>query len=326
MQYRKPVTMLAAAALATTTAILGSSSLWAHPHEGVVEPHAHAPAAEPTETAKPAGCCPTGSRFGPQVTEKRPAFLGVAVAESPAPETGLDQPRRTPVLTVTSVHPGSPAEQAGLLTGDTLIRIDDQQLLHPMQLVRLIQNRDAGSQAKLHILRDGESLTLDASFIERPAELAAANPAARQQAFPQFRLEPGQGQPGQPMPQEFEQMFEDMQQRMQQLREEMQQGRLDGLGGERFKDFGFDFDLAPGLQIPGNFQSNITINDGIHTLNITTGPDGRHLKATDAQGNILFDGPIDTDEQLDQVPADIREKIPTSKPQPRPKKFEPKAA
>jgi len=68
---------------------------------------------------------------------------------------------------------------------------------------------------------------------------------------------------------------------------------------------------------PGGGQGGIEVQssasavyaDGTHTLTVTTKDGKKHLKATDKAGKVLFDGPIDTDDQRAKVPQDIRTKL-----------------
>jgi hypothetical protein len=56
-------------------------------------------------------------------------------------------------------------------------------------------------------------------------------------------------------------------------------------------------------------DANVIIQDGGQTLKISVKNDERHLVATDDNGQVLFDGPIETDEQRKAVPAEIAEKL-----------------
>lgn len=249
-----------------------------------------------------------------------PAFLGVAVAESMAPAGVVDHipVAGSVVLTVTSVHPDSPAERAGLRVGDSLLKIDDQLLLHPVQLHRLVSGMSADHQAELTIFRDGKTETLMATLSSRPAELAMAVPGRLPAAGLEF--------PG--WPEGFEPMLRIEQwpggaglEDMLQMQELMQQ-RFDRLfQAPEFAEPGVE--LPEGwrdrfkMELDGNgFQSQTVQDDGEHRLTVTTDAQGRHLKAVDEDGTVLFDGPINTADQLEAVPEEVREKLPAVDPQP----------
>ncbi len=55
--------------------------------------------------------------------------------------------------------------------------------------------------------------------------------------------------------------------------------------------------------------AEVSINDGEHDLKMSTRNGKRHLIAKDKDGKVLFEGPIDTDEQLKAVPEPIRKKV-----------------
>ena len=60
-------------------------------------------------------------------------------------------------VTVSSVVPGSPADQAGLKVGDTITSIDGKKVMKGAELVSDIASRKPGSKATLGFLRNGKS-------------------------------------------------------------------------------------------------------------------------------------------------------------------------
>jgi hypothetical protein len=51
------------------------------------------------------------------------------------------------------------------------------------------------------------------------------------------------------------------------------------------------------------------MDDG-HCVTLTTDEEGRkHLTARDADGKVLFKGPVDTEEQRESLPQEIRQKL-----------------
>src|SRR5207237_610742 len=53
----------------------------------------------------------------------------------------------------------------------------------------------------------------------------------------------------------------------------------------------------------------VNSSDGEHNFSLSEVDGHRTLTAKDKSGKTIFDGPIDTDEQLQKVPADIRAKV-----------------
>ena len=68
---------------------------------------------------------------------------------------------------VTSVREDSPAAEAGLRAGDVILRVDDERVEDPRDLVREIGRSDAG-EIELRILRDRRERTIRAPLPERP--------------------------------------------------------------------------------------------------------------------------------------------------------------
>lgn len=73
------------------------------------------------------------------------------------------------------------------------------------------------------------------------------------------------------------------------------------------------FDDVDDLPLPGRMdraaQAQIVVSDNEHMLKITVRNGQRTLLATDKDGSVLYEGPIDTPEQLDALPDGIREKV-----------------
>jgi putative serine protease PepD len=82
-------------------------------------------------------------------------LLGVSV------ESATDGGRGVRVVRVIS---GSPADEAGLETGDIITRVDDTEIGDASELVRTIASHDPGDTVTVTYERDGESNTTDATL------------------------------------------------------------------------------------------------------------------------------------------------------------------
>ena len=100
------------------------------------------------------------------------------------------------------------------------------------------------------------------------------------------------------MKQKIQEMQKQIQTLMQQQMKEFQQnGFAPGAAGQRMN-----------LNVNGAVASAV-FSDGQHTLTIKTEDGKKHLNAKDRDGNVLFDGPINTDEERAKVPDELRGKL-----------------
>lgn len=95
-------------------------------------------------------------------------WLGVQI-QSMTPDIadamGLDQHGGA---LVSEVLPGSPAEKAGLLSGDVIVSVNGGPVEDPHDLARIIAQQPAGSDVKLSLWRSGETLSIDATTGKMP--------------------------------------------------------------------------------------------------------------------------------------------------------------
>ena len=73
-------------------------------------------------------------------------------------------------LQVDQVAPGSPAETAGIKLYDVLLKFDDQLLINPEQLKTLVRMRNPGERVSLSLLRQSKPLTLSVELMEAPED------------------------------------------------------------------------------------------------------------------------------------------------------------
>jgi S1-C subfamily serine protease len=89
------------------------------------------------------------------------AYLGIRVAPSIfGPETLKSLPHHVSGARVVSVDPGSPAEVAGIESGDLVIAVDDDAVGDSQALIGLIRSRESGDTVTLTVERDGDELEL----------------------------------------------------------------------------------------------------------------------------------------------------------------------
>jgi serine protease Do len=69
---------------------------------------------------------------------------------------------------IQDVTPGSPAERAGLHPYDIIVEVEGRQVINNEEVIRDISARQPGSVARLEIVRDGRSQTVQVRLVERP--------------------------------------------------------------------------------------------------------------------------------------------------------------
>lgn len=95
-------------------------------------------------------------------------FLGVGIqVVSKDLATSLNLPSASGAL-VTNVHQGSPADQAGIKRGDTIVSYEGQTIEDPRGLQRAVTRTAVGSDVKMMVIRDGKTLTLSTTLGEQP--------------------------------------------------------------------------------------------------------------------------------------------------------------
>jgi serine protease Do len=99
--------------------------------------------------------------------------LGVTiqgVTQELADSFGLKKPQGA---LVAAVEPKSPADRAGIKTGDIILSVDGKDIENSIELPRVIGESRPGTQVKLKIWRQGETKELSAALSEAPAEKLA---------------------------------------------------------------------------------------------------------------------------------------------------------
>ncbi|HWC64888.1 MAG TPA: Do family serine endopeptidase [Thermoanaerobaculia bacterium] len=73
---------------------------------------------------------------------------------------------------VESVEPDSPAEKAGVLHGDVIVKVDDVEVKDTQDLISYVSAKAPGSKVRLTVLRDGKTRALTVDLGERHGETA----------------------------------------------------------------------------------------------------------------------------------------------------------
>ncbi len=218
-------------------------------------------------------------------------------------------------LTIEEILPESPAEKAGLTVNDILTQVGEQIVWTPEQLTAMMESHEPGDRVDLHILRAEEPMVLNVVLEPRPAEFATA----RNQAAPwDDGRRAGDAQRNLPGAEGIDEVLgllrgladqPDVQRQMEEARRQMENLQL-----QLHKQFDLEGMLEPGEG--GNLRrevfrfdnANIQIKDTDGSIQIRRKYDVTILRAEDPEGNLLFEGPFDTDDDKDAVPPEIRER------------------
>jgi S1-C subfamily serine protease len=97
-------------------------------------------------------------------------YIGVSYRDiTAALANAYNLPSKTGAI-VLRVTPGSPADQAGLREGDIILKINDDQLDEDHSLVQTLLKYKVGDQVTLTVLRDGKTITVTLTLVQRPTQ------------------------------------------------------------------------------------------------------------------------------------------------------------
>ncbi len=254
-------------------------------------------------------------------------FLGVETSDVPSVVSEQLGLAKGFGLVVDYVVPDGPAAAAGVQTNDILKTFNDQILMEPDQLAKLVRSSADGASVTLTVLRKGAETKLTVKLGKREV--------------PQRRFE-RHGRHGE----DFGALGEEMKGMGERLREQlgdMQFGVIgDAVGNAReevehvkvearrmreearqvaseqrrmaaenrraaheLRVVSKDDGMVKTTRIDLG-KAQIVYNDAHGEMKIETVDNKRVLTAKDPQGRLLFSGPISTKEELDKVPAEVR--------------------
>jgi putative serine protease PepD len=99
---------------------------------------------------------------------RQPAFLGVRSEDAAAARAAGRQVGVEAGAYITGVEPGTPAERAGLRSGDVVVRVDDRLVESAAQLGNVIRQRRPGDTVTVVVHRDGGEMSVRATLSEGP--------------------------------------------------------------------------------------------------------------------------------------------------------------
>jgi len=249
-------------------------------------------------------------------------FLGVETSEVPSVVSEQLGLAKGFGLVVDYIVPDGPAAAAGVQQNDILKMLNDQILTEPDQLSKLVRSYSEGTTITLTVLRKGQEqkITVKLTKKEVPQRHEFGPGRHRHEDFP-F------GDFG---------MNGDFKEQMENLKEQLgaQKGMIHDTvvkareGAMRARDQAREQARRAVEEARRAGRWNITTNEdgGLKTTKIDIGKaqivfsddkgemkletvDGKELlTAKDPQGKLLFSGPVETKEDLDKIPAGVRQR------------------
>src|SRR5579859_7021468 len=266
----------------------------------------------------------TTTEDGPAVN-RNTAWLGISTREASEDLTSQLDLEAGVGLVVTYVGPDSPAAKAGLKKHDVLVQFDDQALVHPAQLRKLVRVHKQGDQVKLTFYRGGKKETASVTLGKTDARLGAfqdegglqGNLQALQDQLRDLHLDESMGK-----------MKIDQKKVQEEIRRSMEQaGRAlhEALRTATNADYGLnpvrkmlenlansnmfvDQNASVTVRSTGKGVKSLVNTDDSGTIILVNQPK-LHLTAHDKDGRLIFDGEIETADQRAKVPHDLWERV-----------------
>jgi len=265
-------------------------------------------------------------------------YLGVETSDVPsvvAEQLGLAKGFG---LVVDYVVPDGPAAAAGVQANDILKMMNDQILTEPDQLAKLIRSYNEGTSVTLTVLRKGAETKLTAKLAKREV-------SQRRGMMPGWDRHRKNGQGFGGLGPEFEREMkelgeelgnmkfgmidgavtnarEEVRRAREEARRDAEEARRDAEEARReAQQVARDAQTGRGVRVVTSNENGamkttridlaraqITYTDAQGEMRIETVNDKKVLTAKDPQGRLLFSGPVGTKEELDKVPAEVRQR------------------
>jgi hypothetical protein len=274
---------------------------------------AQTPPAPPPQPPGPHG--PPGMPGGHDKAPKVPmTFLGVETSQVPnvvSDQLGLTKGFG---LVVDYVVPNSPAASAGVQQNDILKMLNDQILMEPTQLRKLLQTFSEGTEVTLTILRKGQEqkITVKLAKKEMP-QRHSMMPGGNHDMHWDFDETGDVGEQMQELKEQLKEQLGDTQRgiirgAVIQAHEAARRAREDARRAAReVRILSNDNGTLKATKIDLG-KAQIVFSDGKGEMKLENANGKKLLTAKDSQGKLLFSGPVETKEDLDKVPADVRDR------------------
>jgi serine protease Do len=245
----------------------------------------------------------TITRHGEEVAKEKVTYLGVETGPVPralAAHLGL---ARDHGLVVNAVAENSPASGV-LQENDLLKKFEDQLLIDSRQLSVLVRDRKPGDEVKLTIVRAGKEQVVTAKLGERELPRVFGLTLPDDGDVPALRFFQGEGGPHIERLRELPGLARD---ELNDVLRIIGRDRDNWFAGPRVHVF--NRKLKDGSTILNMAEGNFAFSDDDGSIEIKAEKGDRQLTVKDAAGKVLFQGPINNDEQREQLPAEVKERL-----------------
>jgi hypothetical protein len=217
-------------------------------------------------------------------------------------------------LVVDYVVPASPAANAGIQQNDILKMLNDQILIEPSQLRKLLQTFSEDANVTLTILRKGQEQKITVKLTKKEVpQRHSWNPGDKHEWHWDFDDVGDLGEQMQDLKQQLQEQLGDAQhgvirETVLKAREAARRARDDARRAAReIRILSKDNGAVKATKIDLG-KAQIVFSDEKGEMKLENVDGKKLLTAKDPQGKLLFSGPVETKEDLDKVPAEIRQR------------------
>jgi serine protease Do len=241
-------------------------------------------------------------------------FLGVETSQVPivvSEQLGLAKGLG---LVVEYVTPDSPAAAAGIQQNDILKMLNDQILIEPSQLRKLLQTFPDGTDVTLTVLRKGQEqkVTVKLTKKERPQRHSWA-PGDKHEMHWDFDDTGDLGEQMQGLKEELQEQLGAqrgmIRETVTKAHEAARRAREDARrAAQEIRMLSKDNGTLKATRIDLG-KAQIVFSDDKGEMKVENVDGKKIVTAKDPQGKLLFSGPVETKEDRDKMPADVRERF-----------------
>src|SRR6266480_521775 len=265
---------------------------------------------QPPQPPRPPGM-PGHHEKGPKVPV---TYLGLETSQVPpvvSEQLGLGKGLG---LVVDYVEPNSPAAAAGVQQNDILKTLNDQILIEPSQLRKLLQTIPDGTEVTLTVLRKGQEQKFTAKVAKKEVpQRHSLFPGGNHDWHWDFDETGDLGDQMQNLKEQLKEQLGDAQRgiirgTVMQAHEAARRAKNDARRAADELRIFFEDNGAMNASRIDLGKAQIVFSNDKGELKLENVDGKKLLTAKDWQGKLLFSGPVETEEDLAKVPAEVRER------------------